>query len=363
VLLNDGGVEELRASSIIIATGSSPARPAMFPWSSPAVMTTDQAAVADSLPESVLIVGGGVIGCEFATIYSELGIATTVVEMLDRLAGPLDADASKLIHRSLRMRKVNVLLRSKIVDVSAGPDGIAATTDDGKTIQAARALVAVGRRANVEGLGLEAAGVALADGLITVDDHCRTGVANIYAAGDVASARQYAHLARRMGIVAAENAAGNDVSDDLACVPAAVFTHPEVAVVGLDEVEARGRGLNVRAATVQFRATGIAWAYGRTDGLVKIVAEAAGGRILGALVVGYHAADVIGELAVAVRHSLTVAQLAETIHPHPTFGEAVGMAAEKWQASEQAGEQAGEAGETGEASERVGGQAGDSHDE
>ena len=332
--LNAGGREEIRASSVIIATGSSPVRPGVFPWDIPTVMTTDQAVTADALPASVLIVGGGVIGCEFATVYSELGIPTTIVEMLDRLAAPLDEDASKLIHRSLRMRGAEVLLRSRIVQMSAGPDGVTARTEDGKTLQAACALVAVGRRPNVVGLGLEQAGVELTDGIIAVDDHCRTNVPGIYAVGDVAEKRQYAHLASRMGVVAAENAAGRDVADDRTCVPVGVFTHPEVATVGLGEAEARREHSDIRVASAQYRATGIALAYGRTDGMVKIIAEAGSGRAIGGLVVGYHAADVVQELAAAMRNSLTVTQLAATIHVHPTFSEGVLLAAENWLAGQ-----------------------------
>lgn len=328
--LNDGGQEELQAGSIIIATGSAPVRPATFPWDSPTVMTTDQAVTAETLPQSVLIVGGGIIGCEFATIYSELGIATTVVEMLDRLAEPLDEDASKLIQRSLRRRKVKVLLGSRIVEMTADQTGVLATTDGGQTIQAACALVAVGRKANIDDIGLAAAGVATADGIIPVDDHCRTNVANIYAIGDAAEKRQYAHLASRMGEVAADNATGLDSADDRSCVPAGVFTHPEVAALGLTEAEAKDQHPGARTAAVQYRATGVAWAYDQTEGLVKIIADGQSGRILGGLVVGYHATEVIAELTTAMRSGLTVGQIAETIHTHPTFAEGVLMAAQKW---------------------------------
>jgi len=330
VALNDGGREEVEAESIIIATGSSPVRPDAFDWSSPNVWTTDEAATAQELPASVLIVGGGVIGCEFATIYGELGIPTTLVEMLDGLVATLDDDAAKLIHRSLRRRKVDVLLASKIVKMTASRSGILARTDGGRDIEAAKALIAVGRRANVEDIGLDAAGVKVEGGIIGVDDRCRTNVPHIYAVGDVAETRQYAHLAARMGVVAAENATGRDVRDDRSAVPVAMFTHPEVAAIGPTEAEARRKHPDVRAASVQYQATGVGWAYDRRDGLVKIVAEDGSGLIRSGLVIGYHAADVVQELAAAVKHGLTVGQIAETIHTHPTFSEGVRLAAEKW---------------------------------
>ena len=328
--LNDGGSQELSAGSVIIATGASPVRPKDFPWSSPAVMTTNEATTAATLPESVLIIGGGVIGCEFATIYSELGIPTTLVEMLDRLAAPLDQTAGRLIHRSLRQRKVNVLLRTRMTELREDAGGVKATTDTGQNIEAACALVSVGRRVNTDELGLENAGVTTADGIITVDDHCRTNIPNIYAIGDVAEKKHYAHLAARMGQVAADNATGLATADDRSCVPAGVFTHPEAATVGLSEAEATDKHTGARAAEFQYRATGVAWAYGRTEGTVKIIADEKTGRLYGGVAVGYHATDVLQELALAMKHGLTVADIAETIHPHPTFVEAVALAAQKW---------------------------------
>jgi dihydrolipoamide dehydrogenase len=328
--LAGGGEETVSAGSVIIATGSRPSRLPGLPWESGCVWTTDQAIQADDLPQSVLIIGGGIIGCEFATMYSELGIPVTMVEMLDRLAAVLDEDASKLVARSLRRRNVTVYLGSPITSMTADQRGLTATLADGKTIHAARALVAVGRRANINGLGLEPLGVKISGGVIAVDDHCRTSVPGIYAIGDAAHKSQYAHLAARMGVIAAENATGLDTSDDMTVVPAGVFTHPEVATVGLNEADARKQYPNVRTASVQYQATGIGWAYNQRDGLAKIIADSQTGQIYGGLVVGYHAADVIQEIALAMRHNLSVEHLANTIHAHPTFCEAVQLAARLW---------------------------------
>jgi len=330
VKLNDGGTEQVQAKSIIIATGSVPLRPSIFPWESPRVMATDEAVTSETLPDSVIVVGGGVIGCEFATVYSELGILTTLIEMLERLCDPLDQDASKLVHRSLRGRKVNVLLRSEIVEMTADEGSVTAKTRDGRTVEAACALVAVGRKRNTENIGLETAGVQVTEGLITVDDRCRTNIPHIYAVGDVAETRQYAHLATRMGEVAADNAAGLETADDRSCVPIGVYTHPEAAAVGLSEAEANAQNPNAHSAAIEYRATGAAWAYDQTEGMVKITADGQNGKILGAIVVGYHATAVVEELAVAMKNGLSVAQLAETIHPHPTFAEGVLLAAQKW---------------------------------
>jgi dihydrolipoamide dehydrogenase len=330
VELTSGGTEDVCARSVIIATGSRPARLPGLPWDSGNVWTTDQAIMADDLPQSVLILGGGIIGCEFATMYSELGIPVTMVEMLDRLAAVLDEDASKLIARSLRRRNVTVHLGARMTSMTADESGVTATLADGKTIKAARALVAVGRRANIDDLGLETLGIEMRGGVIAVDDHCRTSVPGIYAIGDAAHKSQYAHLAARMGVVAAQNAMGIDSSDDMTVVPAGVFTHPEVATVGLNEAEARKQYPNVRTASVQYQATGIGWAYNQRDGLAKIIADDQTGRIYGGLVVGYHGTDVIQEVALAMRHGIGVEHLANTIHAHPTFCEAVQMAARHW---------------------------------
>ncbi len=319
------GTEQVQAGAIIIATGSAPARPGFLP-DSPRIMTTNEATTAERLPESVIIVGGGVIGCEFATIYAELGIPTTVIEMLDRLVANLDPDASKIIARSLKKRGATVLTGSKIVSVKASDSGVVVETEDGKTVDAACVIAAVGRKANIENIGAEDVGVELDGGIIRVDDHCRTNVEGVYAVGDVAEVRQYAHLATRMGIIAADNATGHDARDDRTVVPAGVYTHPEVAAVGLTEEQ----GENVRVSAFPLRASGIAHAYGEIDGQVKIVADTETGKVLGSLVIGPHATDVIAEIALAMRNGLTVENIAETVHAHPTFAEAVLEASEAW---------------------------------
>ncbi len=325
-----GGTDEVRAGAVIVATGSRPAKPGFAPWDADRVWTTDEATTADRLPESVLIVGGGVIGCEFATIYAELGIPTTVVEMLDRLLPTLDEDASKAVRASLKKRRVTILTGAKIVSMKATGKQVTAELEGGKTLEAGRTLVAVGRVPNVEDLGLEDAGVALDGRIIRVDEACRTSVDGVYAVGDCAAPLQYAHLASRMGTVAADNATGHPAGDPLDVVPQVVYTHPEIASVGLTEAEARQAGREVRVARFPLRASGMARAYGRPEGEVKLVAETEDGEILGASVIGAHASDVIQEVALAMRNELTVEEVAGTIHPHPTFVEAVHEAAELW---------------------------------
>jgi dihydrolipoamide dehydrogenase len=332
VVETDDGEETVKASSVIVATGSRPARPGFIPWDSGRVMTTDEATTADGLYDSILIVGGGVIGCEFATVYSELGFKTTVVEMLDRLVSVIDPDAAKAIHASLKKRKADVRTGAKIVEMGADEDGVVAKLEGGDEIEADAALIAVGRTPNVEDMGLEGLGVEFADGVIRVDERCHTNVDGVYAVGDCGERLQYAHLASRMGAVAADNATGHDTTDDRAVVPVGVYTHPEIATVGLSEEEAREeRGDDgIRVAQFPYQASGMARAYGDTEGGVKLIADSEMGEILGAVVIGQHATDVVQEVACAMRNELTVEELANTIHPHPTFVEAVGEAAEAW---------------------------------
>ncbi|MEE9602703.1 MAG: dihydrolipoyl dehydrogenase [Thermoguttaceae bacterium] len=328
------GRRAVGAKSIIIATGAEPLRPDFLPWDSPRLMTSDEAVRMSDLPQSIIVLGGGVIGCEFATAYAEFGIPVTVVEMLDELLDGFEKEASEAVARSLADRGATVLLGRKIVRIGAHDSAIEAETDDGRIITAAHALVAVGRRARIEGLGLEEAGVETAEGIIPVDRFCRTNVANIYAAGDVAEKQQYAHLAARMGVVAAENATGHELAEDRRIVPTGAYTHPEIASVGLCESEAREeasrQGIKIRVLRYSLRNSGIAICYNQTEGLVKLIVDDDAGRILGATWIGPHATDLIHEPALAMRHGLRVEQLAETIHAHPTFAESLTAAIEPW---------------------------------
>jgi len=326
----EAGPQAIEAKAIILATGARPAKPPFFPWDSGRVWTTDQATTATALPESIVVVGGGIIGCEFATIYAELGIRTIVVEMLDRLVANIDDDASKAIAKSLEKRGVTVRTGKRLVGMKASASGVAAELEGGETVQASHALVAVGRPPNTENLGLETVGVKLDGKIIKVDDRCRTSVEGIYAIGDVAETRQYAHLASRMGTVAADNATGHPASDPRTVVPVGIYTHPEVATVGESEAEAAKTGKKVRVARFHYQASGMARAYGDTEGQVKLIAGEELGEVLGAVVIGRHATDVIQGIALAMRNELTVEELAATIHPHPTFVEGVMEAAEAW---------------------------------
>lgn len=324
----EDGNREIQAKNIIIATGARPVKPDFLPWNCERVITTDQATTATSLPKSIVILGGGVIGCEFATAYAELGIAVTVIEMMDTLVPDFDDDIVKAITKSLKKRKVKLLTGARLDEVKVNDDSITAIVG-GKEIQADQLLAAIGRMANVEGIGLENIGIQLEGGVIKVDSKCKTNIENVYAIGDVAEKIQYAHLASRMGIVAADNAMGFETCDARDIIPNGIYTHPEIASVGLSEKQALEQFPEAKVASFPYRAAGMAQAYGQIDGMVKLIGKA-DGAIIGAVIVGPHATDNIQSVTIAMRNGLKIENLAHTIWGHPTFAEGVGEAAEMW---------------------------------
>jgi dihydrolipoamide dehydrogenase len=332
--LADGGDRTIEAGAILIASGSSPARPGFLPWESERVMTNREIIEADDLPASVIVMGGGPLGCEFACLFAELGIRTVQVEMADRLLSKLDPTASRQVARALKARGVELHLSSSIESVQADSRGVQASlADRGRTIEAEALLVAVGRQPNTGQLGLAEVGVATDDdGIVIVDDRCRTNVPTVYAAGDCAETLRHSHLAARMGEVAADNIMGESSADDRCVVPVGVYTHPQVACVGLcGECPESSRDGEMAEYTYSYASGGTAMLLDRNEGLLKLLADPRDGRIGGAVWVGPHAVDMVHEIALAMRNELTVAQVAETIHAHPSLQEALRGVAEDWQ--------------------------------
>lgn len=330
VRLNAGGEEVVEAEKVIIATGSEPARPQSIPFDGKRIITSDEALRLGRLPASVLILGGGYIGCEFASILAQFGAEVTVVEMLERLLPTLDADVAAEVTKALKKQRVKVHTATRLESIAAGDGGVRATLSGGASVEAEVALICVGRKLSSDGLGLEEAGVKVANGAIVIDEHCETTAAGVYAIGDVTGKMLLAHVASAQGIVAAEHAAGRNARMDYRCVPAAVFTNPEVGTVGMTEAEAAAAGIKAKAARFPLQALGRAVAMGEAAGFAKIVAEEATGQVLGVHLVGPHASDVLGEAALAVRLEATVAELAHSVHAHPTLPEAIMEAARAW---------------------------------
>ncbi len=325
------GEKQIRAESIIIATGANTVMPDFLPWESSRLWTSNEALTAEDLPKSILIMGGGVIGCEFACMYAELGIETVLVEMKERLLDLLeDEDVSNFARDCLTEKGVKVITGAKVENMQADENEIVTTLPDGGEFKTDHALIAVGRKANVKGINLDSAGVKVEGDIIPVDTRCRTNVENIFAAGDVAENRQYTHLANRMGLVAGDNAAGYENCDDRKAVPIGIYLHPNIALVGLTERQAKQKGEKVKVLESSYSSSGTAIAYNKASGKVKLCIDNETGIILGCAWIGPHSTDMIHEVALAMRNELTVTDIYRTIHAHPTFAEIITDAIEPW---------------------------------
>ena len=341
------GEEAFTADNIILATGSSPLELPGLPVDHIHVLTSDDALNLQSVPESMVIVGGGVIGCELAFIFKAFGARVTVVEGQDRLLPmpSVDEDVSRLLLREMKKKGIAVELGKTVARVSPQSQGVALTIESSpfvknpmpqepKTMQASCVCVTVGRMANSSGLGLDEIGVRTdSRGWIEVDETLETSVPGIYAIGDALGPRHImlAHMATAEAHTVVHNLLHPDdkkiQSYDI--VPSAVFTDPEIGEVGLTETQARERGFNVRATTLQLRELGKAQAMGALAGMIKLIADADTDKLLGAHIVGAHASDLIAEAVLAMQKGCTMADLAETIHAHPTLAEGIYEAAQR----------------------------------
>ncbi len=335
----DGQAQQWEWDRLIIATGSRPFSVPAFPFDGQQILSSNHILGIEAVPESIVIVGGGVIGCEFACILAAMGSQVTVVEALDRML-PLpsvDPGCSKVLEREMKKRKIKFFVNRVVESIDQGQDGLAVTIGPSPmaqnlkakdnvpvSVQVAKALVCIGRSPNTKGIGLSTIGVETdAKGWIPVDDRMQTAVPNVYAIGDVLGPERVmlAHVASTEAMLAAENAMGGDRVMDYTAVPGAIFTMPEVACVGLTEEQAVNQGMDARTDTVLFRTIGKAQVIGELAGQASIVSDAGSGRVLGVHIIGPHATDLLGEGALAVANHLTVADLAGTIHAHPTLAE------------------------------------------
>jgi len=326
----EGALSVEAARGVVVATGSRPVRLPLPGADLSGVIDSTGALALEDLPRRLLIVGGGVVGVELADVLSAFGVQVTVVEMLDRLLPPMDADLGAGLAWTFGQRGVQVHLNSRLERVDAAPSGLlAAIAAPGGplTVEADLILVAVGRRSNVENLGLDVAGVRADRSGIPVNSQMETNVPGVYAVGDVTGMAQLAHVAMRGGEVAVENALGYQAKLDLKTVPWSVYTDPEVAGVGLTEAQAREAGYDVVTGRFPLNANGKALTYGETGGFVKVVSEARYGEILGLHLIAPHASDLIHEGGLALALEATLDELLTTLHGHPTLGEAIREAA------------------------------------
>lgn len=325
----DGVVDYRETDRIIIATGSRPAQIPVFPFDGVKILSSDHAIHPEKIPEKLLIVGAGVIGCEFAFIYKEFGSDVTLVEMLPHAVSTEDEEISVILERELKKKKIKLITNTSVNNVDMAKEGVSVGLSDGKVLLVDQVLVSIGRAVNSENIGLENAGIQQgARGEIRVDSRMQTNVNGVYAIGDVTGGIMLAHLASREGIIAAENAMGMNREINYHVIPAAIFTNPEIGSVGMREQQAVEEGLSIRVGRFPVRALGKAHAIGEISGLFKMIADEETDRILGAHIIGPHASDLIHEVALAMEHGLTARDIAQTIHAHPTLSEGIMEVAE-----------------------------------
>ncbi|WP_374554883.1 dihydrolipoyl dehydrogenase [Thermomonas sp.] len=333
----DGTIQLLRFAHCIIAAGSQPVKLPSFPWGDPRVMDSTDALDLAEVPKKLLVVGGGIIGLEMATVYRALGADVTVVEFMAQLIPGADADLVKPLADRLKKQGVAIHLKTKVVEAKAQKNGIACTFE-GESIPEAtlfdRVLVAVGRSANGAKLDADKAGVRIGErGLIPVDAQMRTNVPHIFAIGDLVGQPMLAHKATHEGKLAAEVAAGEKREWVARVIPSVAYTDPEIAWVGVTETEAKAKGLRVGVGKFPWAASGRAIGLSRTEGFTKLVFDEDSHRVIGGGIVGVHAGELISEIALAIEMGCEVHDIGHTIHPHPTLGESVGMAAEVYDGS------------------------------
>ena len=330
----EAGTRRLSAGRILIATGSKPVQLPGIAIDDRRVIHSTHALALETVPARLLVIGAGVIGLELGSVWRRLGSEVTVLEYMDRALPGVDAGSAKLLQRSLERQgmKFRFGVSARAATVEGDEVRVEVATNGGsgapETLTADVLLVAVGRRPYTDGLGTVELGVKLdAKGRVIVDEHYQTSVPGVFAIGDVIAGPMLAHKAEEEGIACVERMAGVAGHVNYACIPNVVYTHPELASAGVSEEEARERGLEVRVGTFPFQANGRAKALGEREGQVKLVADAATDRLLGAHIVGARASDVIAELVVAMELGASAEDIARSVHAHPTLPEAVKEAA------------------------------------
>lgn len=319
--------EEFTANKVILATGSTPVRIPGWPTDPNIVCTSDEALHWKTLPKKLLIVGGGVIGCEFACMMQPLGVEVTIVEMLPQILPNLDSQMAQMLQKILTQRGVKVFLGVKIDDLSIVGGGAKARLGNGQTIEADRVLVATGRRPNTAELGLASVGIAPDRGFVRVNDRMETSVKDYYCIGDANGRCLLAHAASAQGVAAAENALGH-AYDLVAPIPNCVYTFPELASVGLTADEARAKGMAISVGNFPLTFLGKAMAAGDTEGLVKVVRDRESGRLLGVHMIGHNVTECIASATALLHQKASVQDVAETVFAHPTISESIKEAAE-----------------------------------
>jgi dihydrolipoamide dehydrogenase len=328
----EGKATELSAKNIIIATGASSAVPSGWEVDGEKIVTYLEAILQEKLPKSVVIIGAGAVGVEFATIWNSYGVEVTIVEMLPHLVPLEDEEVSKELEKNFKKRGINFLTNHKVEGIEALKTKVKVTVsseEESQVLEAEQALVAIGFRPNSKGLGLEELGVKISErGFIEIDEEMQTSVPGIWAIGDVTGKLMLAHVGSAMGIIAAENIAGAEtITLDYEMMPRATYCQPQVASFGLTEAQAKERGYDVKIGRFPFQPNGKALGLGEYAGFVKLVVDGKYGEILGAHMIGPEVTELLPELTLAHMMELTPNEIARNVHAHPTLSEVIMEAA------------------------------------
>ncbi len=313
----------LNGDQIIIATGAEPRSIAAFPFDEEKILSSTGILKLTQLPKSIVIVGGGVIGCEFACMLRAFDVEVTILEAMLTILPLESSGVSDALAKAFRKQGIEIVNNVTVQKIEKTSSGVNVKLTDGKEVKGAIALVAVGRKRNTENIGLELSGVlSRPDGEIATDDQMRTNVPHIYAIGDITGNWWLAHVASHQGIVAAKNAAGQSAKMHYNAIPSVIYTKPEIASVGMTVEKALDAGYQPTVGAFPFEVLGKSRATGETEGFAQMITDLKTGQILGAQVVGYEASTLVAEMAVAIANELTVESLTETVHAHPTVAEA-----------------------------------------
>jgi dihydrolipoamide dehydrogenase len=328
----DDGTIRLTTDSLILATGSKAVMPPIPGIDLPGVVTSSEALMFEQLPKSIIVIGAGVIGMEFAFLFASLGIEVTVIEMMERILPEIDSDLSAEVRESANKLRINLFPATRVEKIGTSGEILEAViTENGmeRSVRAEKVLIAAGRKPNYHGFDPKKLGLVFHPErkAIAVDHGMRTSRKHVFAIGDITNILPLAHVASRQGEVAAENLVHHDAFIDYAAIPWAIFTYPEVAIVGVDQNSIRRPGIDAETAVFPFAAIGKSGAYGERKGFVKIHCSGKNGRVMGGAVVGPGASEMIHEIAFAVRNELTAEHIERTVHAHPTFSEAIREAA------------------------------------
>jgi dihydrolipoamide dehydrogenase len=326
---NDGNNFEINAKNIILATGSHASSVPPFILDNEGILDNIGILSLKELPKSMLVVGGGVVGCEFSSIFATLGTKVTIVEVMPRILLNEDEEVGDLIKKVFSKKGINIYTNITVKEVKKSGNQYACILSNGETLTVDKILVSVGRKPNTEGLGFKEAGIDIdSKGFVSVDKNLRTSVKNIYAIGDMIGGYQLAHVASNEGLVAIDNISGKNKEINYSVVPWAIFTLPEIGTVGLNKKQAEEKGYKVCMGMFPFKSSGKAYAIQETEGFIKICTDSTTGEILGSTMIGPRASDLVHEIAVAMHGELSIDYIADTIHAHPTLAEAVMETAE-----------------------------------